>query len=100
MNILNKKVFTSISVIYVVLVIASFFIWAFSVQEPDGTLDVMKYIDILLLYIILGFFGVILAGISFAALKEETAKIGKRTIISGLFIGFTFLVWRTLMNFY
>jgi hypothetical protein len=100
MRILDKKLLSSISGIYVVLVIGGFFTWAFSVRQPDGTIDILKYMDIVLIFLGLIFIGVILAGISLAAVNEKSSKIGKKTIISGLAIALVFLVWRVMMGIF
>ncbi|WP_428910644.1 hypothetical protein [Niallia sp. Krafla_26] len=86
--------------IYTVLVITSFFIWAFSVQEPDGTLDVFTYKEIVISYILLIFIAVIVVMISFSASKEESSKISKKAILSGLAVAFAFLILRVLMSIY
>ena len=100
MRVLSKRLLSRISSIYLLLVIGGFFIWAYTVQEPNGTLDIFKYKTIVITFLVLALVGGILAAIDFAAVGEKTSKISKRAILAGLTIGLGFLIWRILMSFY
>lgn len=80
--------------------IVIFFIWAFTVQEPDGTLDIFKYKKIVITFIVLVFMGGIFSAIEFAGIGEKSSKVRKKSVIVGLTMGISFLVWRLLMGIF
>lgn len=80
--------------------IVVFFIWAYSVQGPDGTLDIFKYKKIVITFMVLVSIGGILSAIEFAGIGEKSSKVSKKSVIIGLTIGISFLIWRVLMSFY
>ena len=73
-EVLSKKNLSRISSIYLLLVIGGFFIWAYTVQEPNSTLDIFKYKTIVITFLVLAVVGGILAAIDFAAVGEKHPK--------------------------
>jgi hypothetical protein len=101
MRILNKKLLSRLSTIYTIVVLGGFFIWAFSVQDSDGTLSLTEHGTTFKVFVALAILGVIMTGINFAGgVEKSSTKITRRTIMAGLTIGFGFLVWRILISIF
>jgi hypothetical protein len=92
---LKKKTFSFISVLYTILVLVSFCIYAYFVQE-GGSIDTEEHFYELFLFGVLGFIGLLLASIDVAGEREKGRKLNKRTLCTGAVIAVLLLLWRII----
>ncbi|OCA86066.1 hypothetical protein A8F94_14595 [Bacillus sp. FJAT-27225] len=84
--------------IYILLVLGSIVFWGFTAQDANGLIYPSEHRGTLWSFAGLLLLGVILAGISFAGVRDKSKTVNKKTVIAGLTIGFGFLLWRVLMS--
>ncbi|WP_142385327.1 hypothetical protein [Bacillus sp. UMB0728] len=90
---MKKKTFTFISVSYTILVLVSFCIYAYFVQE-GGSIDTEEHFYELLLFGVLGFVGLFLASVDAAGVREKGRKLNNKALCTGAVIAVLFLLWR------
>lgn len=96
---MNKKLLTYITIIYACLVVGGFFIYGYSIQE-NGMIDPKEHSTGMLIFLVLGFIGLIMAGINGAGTRDNSKRVNRKTVYAGLSIAVFFAVWRILMSFY
>ncbi|WP_210367645.1 hypothetical protein [Bacillus sp. REN3] len=86
--------------VYNTIVVGSFFIWGYSVQEEEGLIVPSEHELLLVIFIFFMFIGLILAGMNLSSIKEKGEKVSRKMVLTGLCIALLFLIWRIMMSIF
>lgn len=92
---LSKKFFMFLSVIFLIVGVGGFVVWAFLIADSqNGVIPLEGNEPIAYTFLVICLMGMVTVGISISADKEEGNKVSKKAVISGIAIAATFFLWR------
>lgn len=95
---MSKKVLGYISGITVLVTIPAFFIWAYFAKDENGKVQLEGNELIAYIFLALSLLAVTTGSIALRATNENSKKVSKKTIISGLAVAVIFVLWRLSLS--
>lgn len=96
---MDKKKFSRITNLYQFIIIVTFIIYAYNVQE-NGSIDVSEEKYTLLFFVILLLLGGALSAIELKATTNKETTISKKAIYWGVVVALGFFVWRLTLGLF
>lgn len=96
---MNKKKFSSITNLYQIIVVITFIIYAYNVQE-NWRIDVSEEKYTLFVFVILMLIGGSLSAIELKATTNKEKTISKKAIYWGVVVALGFFVWSLTLGLF